>query len=494
MSKKLLVAACIVLVAALGSQAQNARIGAMANIGNVKDISLMLTNPAYMNDYLDVIQGTLDGTSGNILGPFIGTKGITDMFSAGLTYQNASVLNGLAFASMTAFLGTTPGITLAPATDINPIPHFLVGINLDALQLGFDLYWERAFYSSKTVNQPGPAPALKTTTTIKGSFSNIGLVAGASVGKDQIPVSAYIGGSYPSVSGRNVAEVSDGSLTSTIQSSNLAYSLKLGVDATPQLGDMEWKSGVSYDMVYYGRNKTVSKTVTAPPPTTTETTTETGNHDYYHYWRLFSGLVKNIESENLILAGLISANMTMDRSRPDVMTLAGYDPGTTTNNLLWLSTHAGTEKVWKELKYLDAIQARAGLDYFVNIPVSHENGDTAEYTHTARVQNWANHSGFSAYVGMGVTKKRFQFDVQINPIAILNTFKLANGTGAGNDLAKATVTLDFGSDVASSSSSSSGSSSTPASGYQTPSFGGSSTTPAPSTDPGTGTTTTTPGF
>jgi hypothetical protein len=438
MVRKLSLAACVLLVGALSGFSQNARIGSMAGVGNVSDISWVLGNPAYMNSYKDAVQGTIDNAASNNLRSVIGVKGLGDMWSLGLTYQNNQALAAPALASMLTLLGTTPTL---PAATVTPVPHLLGGMNLGAAKLGVDLFWERALYNSSDETQAGPSPVPKVTTKITGTYTNMGLAAGL-VMEAGLPIAAHLGASLPSINGDNLVDQNDGNSTETKVTSDFSLALNVGADVTPKIGDMDWKSGINYAVVTYGRGKTVGTVKT--PTNTTETTTQSGSHNSLHDWTLFTGLSQKLQAQNVLLSGIITGDLTMARSRPDVITVLLYDPGMVTTNALSLLAQAATEKEWDHLKHLDAIQARAGLQYGVTVNITHEAGDTTDYLHTARLQNYANRSGFGLTLGMGFTKSMFQFDLQVSPTAILNAFKYVNGLNAGQDLVRASVAVDFG--------------------------------------------------
>ncbi|MBD3319494.1 MAG: hypothetical protein GF350_00185 [Chitinivibrionales bacterium] len=421
--------AAILLLCASFAFAQNARRDALGGTSVIDDMVDILANPADMNNYVDAVQVTYDGS----VGPAIGIKGVGDLLRVGLWYDNQTVVNSSILADFTA----TSNLTL------DPIPHILLGMDLDAIQLGLDLYWERAIEKSKeedTYDVTGTGTFGTRTTIAKEILSNPGFLLGINL-PDVLDMSIWLGASLPSFKVFNSVEASgDTSYTdeSTVKSKFPVVDITVGAEATLPISDYDLTAGINADIAAFGKTETEQ---TGTP----DTSYETGSKRFFADLSLYTGVVKEIVEHNALAGIMAQGGLQIDRDAPDEIT---YNDRKTVDNTLSLDIMGGVEKEWDALKRLDAIQARCGLSYSVEQVINHESGDSSSYEYKYREKDAASRTGLAAFLGMGLTKSFFQFDLQIDPLATLNAFKLIQGTynSAGNDFVKATVTVDFGGD------------------------------------------------
>ncbi|MBD3343631.1 MAG: hypothetical protein GF401_01060 [Chitinivibrionales bacterium] len=421
--KKTGAAGILLMVIASLAVAQNARRDALGGTTVIGDMVDILTNPADVCDYVDAVQVTYDGS----VGPAIVVKGIGDLLRVGLWYDDQTVANSRILSDFSSPLS------------LDPIPHLLLGMDFEAVQLGLDLYWERAIFKSKeedTRDFDNDGTNSNLTTTHKSTLMNPGFRFGINL-PEMMDMDLWIKSSFPGFKSDTLQEISgDSSYTyeKTIKSEFPALDLDAGWEITLPISVHDLYIGFEGGLATFG------KTVTSE---TNLDDTTTGSNHFVADIGAYTGITREIIEHEVLTGIMIAGGIVFDRDAPDEIT---YTNKKTLDNTLYLLIAGGVEKEWSTLKRLDAIQARCGLLYGVLEQIEHESGDSASNEYKLRVKNTAVRSGLDAYLGMGVTKSVFQFDLQIAPAAILNAFKLVQGTynSGGNDFVKATVTVDFG--------------------------------------------------
>lgn len=439
--------------------AQNARIDALGSCSIIPDISRVLTKPSEMNLYKDNIQASYGGA----VYPVIGIKSIGDMASIGLDYTQSNVLDNLDPTIYTTLLGfVNPVIALGNAynfTTVDPIPHLLFGLDFDAVKLGFDLFYERAFYRYDITAETA-APST-TTINAKGRFSHMGFLAGVSLDPDILPLTVTFGLSLPRIVGDYTEDVTGaaGTVEGHIKTKS-TIAANADAEVTLPLGGLDMTAGATFDLLAFGR----METQVVDPSVPIDQTDETGDHLSSIYISIYDGIQKEL-ADNLLLVSQFSGGLLIDKTEPEDVT--DIDPIIKDNYLVY-SLNSGVEKTWDNLKRLDALQGRAGLSYLGMINIYHEKGDDAGNSVDSRERFPTLRSGFSPSLGLGLNKGIVQLDININPTNLIAPYK-------------ATLTLDFGKSSGSSSSSSTISS--PAPTYEsTPAY----ETPKTETEPSTG--------
>lgn len=415
MSRRFAGIVCVVALAATCAFGQNARMNALSGFYLLDDISTILVNPADMNDYTDQLELTWNGA----VDPAIGIKSVGDVLALGLTYNPPAMAAGL-----------------------DATPHLLLGLGLEPMALGLELYWERDLGNTDG-HDVTPLPSDVTTET-----SNNTELVGAQLGinlPDVLDMAIVLGFRKPFASTYTLTTTANVNETETEVKAIGTWGAGGYVEATVDVG-LDWTTGVMGDVFLYGKNETTTETRDlggggAVP----STTTEGGTDDMDLMLGLYTGVVKDFESNNILLGAMVTGSWMMTSTQPLDMTVANYNPGKVWTNNLRLDFAGMVEKEWTSLKRLDAVQGRAGIDYWMQQDVDHEEGDTTGYLHEFRQKQFLTRqgTGVDLTLGAGMTKGILQLDVQVSAAQLLNALKLANGTSVANDLICVSLGLDF---------------------------------------------------
>ncbi len=417
-------AACAVAVCCAGGLwAQNARVDAMGGVLPVIDDMIDIAdNPAYANNYEEALQATISPG----VGPLVGVKEASDMMCAGLYYDANRVLDDDVYTYLlnTVLTGGGSSITSPVAADVDPIPHVLLGLDLDAAKFGLDLFWERAFYRSKVEDE---AAGVTTTTEMSGTFSHLGFVAGMLLDSDLIPMAATLAFGLPRMSGNFSGATEQDAKTEN------GLSLDASYEVFPELLYLDWTAGIAAGMLMYqGSFESAG------------TSTKYSAHRVIST-ELYGGFEKQLDP-GVLLATYGYLSFANDLTEPDNITAATYnaDGGNNTSiNTVGWGISAGLEKTWDDLKRFDEVQGRCGLTYAAVDTIERNDGAAGGNSYESREKRPTARGGFNATLGGGFGKGMFQFDLQLSPTALVNTFKLINGTSTTNDMVKVTATFDF---------------------------------------------------
>lgn len=430
----------ILLLCTTFAFAQNARRNSLGGTYIIDDMVDVLINPADMNYYTDAIQASFTN------GPIVGVKALGDVLSAGMTYSNLALSSDVYSYFLTTVLNSVTLVNIDPAADVDPIPHVLFGIDLDAVNLGFDIYFERAFYSymQETVTAAGP-----TTTTINadGRFTNMGLLAGFNLDPDIFGLSVTLGLSMPRINGEYTTETTGVGTDKETAETETGIDVDGAVEITIPIGDVDLTAGLIGGVTSYQ-----GKYSTTPSGGTTTTTTYDKN-------QLLGGdLYAGIQADagyDILAAVQGSMGILLDKAEPDQVTALIPE---TTDRYLTFALNGGLEKEWNNLTRLDAIYARSGLGYGAVIVYDDDSGEDGGDSNKLEQRFPTTRTGFTASVGMGIKKGVFQFDIQANPFDLVEPLA-------------ATITVDFGGESYGGGSSSGDFSTSTPSSYE-------STTPA----------------
>jgi hypothetical protein len=314
-------------------------------------------------------------------------------------------------------------------TDVDPIPHLLFGMDLNVAKLGFDVYFERAFYTAREIEIDDGA---ETKASIKGWFMNPGLLASLNMEKLRFA----LGASVPIARHSVVAESDAGTAEETAKSHRTVAATASG-EFNADAAGLLWTAGLSFNMsMFTGEHET-------NPITGASVTTEYPSNLIIAPV-VYAGFTKTLDEYGVLLALCGSASYKIDRTKPVDVTVTPAGLISTDDSLL-LTANAGLEKTWDELKRLDAIYTRAGLTWLTGIGISRQNGEAANDEYHSRERTPAYHNAIRFPLGIGIRKSIFTLDVQIDPGCLINSFKLVNGQNVGTDFVRATLTADFGS-------------------------------------------------
>jgi|GEM_PF-4625906 len=404
--------------------AQNARLEGMGSTTiAVDDITDVIGFPAYLLDYPDAIQATYNGA----VGPIIGIKQLNKTMSGGVLYDQNRVLDDDAYTFLVdnlvdALANTEPDLD---QDDVDPIPHLLFGLDMGAAKLGVDVFCERAWYTRSVRDKSG---ATETTTKIKGRFLNPGLLA--SLHLEALRIAA--GASVPIAKMYYEQETSAGTVKETAQSKG-AVAADVAAELDLDLFDLDWTVGVSGDFTTYS-GKYELKPVTGSSTTTT----------YQRYLlfmpAIYGGLSNMLDEYGVLLAATGRVAYKIDRMKPDNVS---YTNRIERDDFVYFYLNTGLEKTWDDLNRLDAIYTRAGITYNASISIDRRDGESGADEYHSRTRGATTRS-VSLPLGLGVAKNVFTLDVQMNPVVLINMFKLVNGQIGGTDFVRATMTVDFG--------------------------------------------------
>lgn len=366
----------MVALVSVGTQAQfsqsNARMSALGGTYIMDDMTDLLRYPAYMNSYKNNLQATFNS-------PIMGVLSVGDMMSIGVVANKNFVLDNSAdgfYTTGNAFIVRAP----LTAMTTQKVPHLLLGFDLEAVSLGFDLFYEYAssHYKSELKAPPG------TTTEISSASRNPGVIASAIFGSEDLPIAAKAGVSFPSVAG-----TSDDGTTKTELKSDKGLFFEAGVEATLPVADFALTVGTDLNFESY------AFAVGDADPAT-----------IYGKSRLafFAGL----EGEVLTTAKW-GALATVYRSNTKTTTAAD----TAGSPLLIFALSGGIENAWTNVWKFDECFARGGLTFSTATPGSSSDNTTT----ITKTSNQTTYAPVTPTVGAGVKKGAFQLDITINPTA-----------------------------------------------------------------------------
>lgn len=373
---------------------QNARIDALGGTFIMEDMSDIMRYPAYVNNYKDGAQVTFNG-------PILGVKSIGELISVGLLANRGFMLQtgtgtGSFYSSALPVVNGIPGAPNIDATQ--SVPHLLLGIDLDPVLLGFDLFYEYAHSSSH-----GEATAAGATTTTDASkwIANPGMVASVLFGIDDISLAGKFGVAFPTISVKN-----DNGTTTTENKSTKGSMLQAGAEATFPVGYLTVTGGADFIGEAYQFQLGAASAGT-----------EFYNKRIAFYGGLEGDLFTAAKWGALYNFSIVNhaakTSTTTTRERSLIQQLSG-----------------GIENSWSSVWVFDALVARGGMVLNVVTPVSTVTSDPLD----SREQSQTTFAPVQPRVGIGAKKGSFQFDLTVDPS---NWAGLMNGP----DVAKVTATL-----------------------------------------------------
>ena len=437
---------CMALVALCAAtvSAQNARTTAMGGVTNISDPTDILRNPAYMAEYKDIAQGTID--SNTVVNPILLVKSLGDKFSVGAYYRPARILETV--SPRYALLNPTDPLpffgTNAGNPSVDPIPHLLVGMDLGSAVIGADLFWERARFSGRQDNKRTVnTREIDSSTTFNQPGFNLGLTF------SDIPVSIVLRSSLPMGSFRGEDVFTDtatgaanGDYTHKHAESVMGYLGGANLECVLKGASTNMTAGLNGDFLTY-RKKIMIKNADHGPNGlgTADTVTNvdtTGRGDFQKILGLnaYLGFDKTLEAIGALTSVMVNGSVIHEPARTG-------DSIYNSVNYVSVQIAAGAEKTWEPvfIKFFDQAAARTGINYSITRTMKHGKDTQNSNTLKSSSRAFADRSGVSPYFGFGLGKGSVSFDVAVGASTVVNVFKLVNGTSATNDFASATLTF-----------------------------------------------------
>ncbi len=352
---------------------QNARINGLGGTFIFDDMSDIMRYAVLMKSYKDDIQATFGG-------PVMGIKGVGDVLSLGAIVNRGLILDNSFYQRGSEAL--TGGLAAAqfPALQTQHIPHLLLGIDLSAISLGFDLFYEYA--SASLHNEPQGGPVQEGSVRIH----NPGGIVSISTGLEEIPIEAKIGFGIPSIGGR----YDNGSSETTVKSKTGIMIEAGGEVGLPIMGG-DIRSTLGVDMIFEGYSFSVND---ADP------VTKYSNNRMAFYGGLEGDLFTSAKWGAMY--DLIIRN---NRSKGTVDTV--------NNRQLLQTISGGIENGWTTVWIFDEVFARTGLALNISTPVEYRKNATSN----TRRRQQTTYTTVGPTVGLGVKKGVFQLDITLNPAA-----------------------------------------------------------------------------
>jgi len=365
----------------------NARMNALGGTFIIQDRSDILRYAAYMNDYKNDVMANFKNA------PILGVKSFGETVNLGIIANRGMLISGSGFYSAASSrldqLANGPGI----GDTSQFIPHVLLGINADAIKLGFDFFFEYSHASYSTT-----APEVD----VWQSMLNPGVIASAIFGSEEVPIALKLGIGFPMINGSREAPPAQ---KIEYKSDRGIYG-DVGAEVGFPIGPVQGKVGTDLILDTYKFEG---------QPTS--------------YLNIRSGSYFGITSK-IFTDGVVGLMYSFD-------VLSGNDDDSATDtqhhyNDFAQVISAGIENNWSSVWFFDKVAARGGLSYVYGIPVSKTNTPNND----TRIKYASMYGPLNPTVGLGVAKGPFQLDMSINLAAWAN---LVNGPGVG----QITASLDF---------------------------------------------------
>ncbi len=388
-------------------QAQNARIDAMGSCGIIEDYARVLGSPADIVYYPDQIQAT----GGGGLGLVIASKRMGDLLTLGGIGNHPGFLRSDFYANAIDAFDDLQDGTIPPdlpdGTAFPRIPHVILGIDLGAIQLGFDIFGELAlskytFESSNDDNQDASA-----------RIYNVGTVVNANIDLDGITLSPLLGLGLPGIYAKSETIPQGGGAASTDELETEENFLLLGgLDGVFELNDLSLIVGAFYAHESYQFRTTeggVSQTSSSYPA---------------HFVDIYAGVVGQALGDLLWVA-------QYDFSLDIISENSQTEEESTIDRLHFL--HAGLEKPLMNIWIFDQMIGRAGLE----VQFSDQSINTDVSTEQTRINGSNTVTSVDPTVGLGLRRGGWRFD-------IVTRLSGWDGLVAGPPVAEGTLTFDFG--------------------------------------------------
>ncbi len=417
MTRKVKAVLLSVFALAMSSSAQftqsNARIGSMADIFIIDDISNVYRYASRMNQYKNNIQVTFPT-------PMLGIKSLGENFTAGAYVRNGLMLDQSNAATNFYALGRGAVNAIAPLSDITSdptyIPHILFGMSAGGMNIGIDLFyeWARTRYSDEY--KTGAAAAPSTITTKQSAIIyNPGFIGSLQLGVENVPISLKAGVGFPRISGKSkITNETSGAATTTTENklkSESGLYLEFGGEAgIPFLG-ATLTPGVDFITESYAFKANSD---------------DAANKYRNNRVAVYAGITKKAFTN-----GLWSAlyQIKMNAAKNDLT--ASDSANDLSVDTLRQVLAIGAENAWDSVWIFSKVYVRGGIGLSATTPFRGAESDTADLSEKGQTI-------FRPYptIGIGITKGIFDLDLMVD----LSSWA---GLVSGPRVAEVTGTLRF---------------------------------------------------
>jgi hypothetical protein len=423
MVRKLLTGLFTVAVFATGSFAQaypsNARIDALGGAFIVQDPSKILAYAAQMNNYADNAQVTFNS-------PIWGVKSLGKVVNVGVVVNRPLMLSfpsdsgffyGAARANLGAPVNATGGRALGTGQNI---PHILIGLNLKAVKIGFDLFYEYTNYNQHIDDNPSAGNHVETD--VSGNIHNAGGIASVLLDLNGMDLQIKGGIGIPGTRGKRetVTTPAAGGTSVTVTNESSSKSALFGVLGA-ELGLKVKDYNVTLGGEFVGSHfqmKNAAGTLQ--------------NRYFYRNLDVYAGFTADVNKNGLAVL-MYDFGFNSKGDEPDNVTYAQRKNYT---NVVYNVIYAGYEHLWNKAWFFDTFKARTGLNYAIYSQIDHQKGDGDGGEYDSRTKRETVYNQVNPTIGIGVTKSVFALDLCVNPTVWA-------GLISGPSVAKVTLSLDF---------------------------------------------------
>lgn len=417
-----MVAVCGLVFASLSVEAQVARIDAMGGCDVIDDISLILGYPANIVDYKDQVQAT----GGGALGLVFANKGISDIFTIGIIGNHPGFLRSDFYTDAVSAVQDVQVGTNPPdlPTNLPRIPHLVLGLDFDMVQLGVDIFGE--FATSHFSTQASNDDDIETSARVY----NVGALLHAKIDFDGFVLSPIIGAGLPDAYAKYevIPQAGTGGTTDEVETEENLLILG-GVETAFDLQDVAMTIGATYAYEKYQFIRNDETGVVTRTP-------EFADKNYF--LDAYAGLSGTALTDLLwVIQYDFSMGWNLEKTEttgaaPIVTETKTYDRA----HLL----HAGLEKPVSNVWIFDQIFGRGGIAVQISddFTVIEETGSgTNQFTEEVKTNTSNAVTSVFPTVGLGLRKGGWTFDI---------VSRLSNWTGvvSGPPVVEGTLTLDFG--------------------------------------------------
>jgi|GEM_PF-4947875 hypothetical protein len=358
------------------SLAENARFDAMGGISIIDDFSHVLYFPGSVNDFPDQIKGTMGtysdtaGKSVEYFGPILGKKSIGKILNVGFIANTqdqqtgSGVLRSNFYNRARSFLRTYSADTLP--SSFPAIPHVLLGLDFDKINLGFEGFYEEAHFKRLVAS---------TNSSSEQELSNVGVKASATIALGKFWLCPLFGIGAPSLKA-TTGDTAAGEIAST-KSKYMTAGLETGIEWTASTFVMG--AFFTNEAYRFGAQQSQSP-------------------DYnIMFCDMYAGYTTWL-LDSLFLAVEYDLSLQYD----DVVN-TGYEFH---DSYIYHGFHLGVERPFKVKGLFDAVIPRAGIAYTIG-SISEKPGDTV-------IVYPADASTMQLNSGIGFKKDVFQLDLFVN--------------------------------------------------------------------------------
>jgi hypothetical protein len=422
MVRKLLTGLITVAVFATGSFAQaypsNARIDALGGAFIVTDPSGILAYAAQMNNYADNAQVTFNT-------PIWGVKSLGKVVNLGVVLNRPLMLSfpsdsgsfyGAARANLGAPISATGGNALGNGQNI---PHVLFGLNLEAVKLGFDLFYEYSNYKQHI--DDNPTAGNHVVTDVSGNIHNVGGIASAILDINGMSLQVKGGIGLPGTRGKREIETTPAGGTSvTVTTESSSESALFGVLGA-ELGLKVKEFNVTLGGEFVGSHFQMKNAAGVVQ-----------NNYFYRNLDLYAGFTTDVGKNGMAVL-MYDFGFNSNGNEPDSL---AYTPRKYYTNFIYNVIYAGYEHTWTKAWHFDTFKARAGLNYAIYSQIDHVKGEGTGGEYDSRTKHETVYDQVDPRLGIGITKSVFALDLGVNPTVWA-------GLISGPSVAKVTLSLDF---------------------------------------------------